>query len=423
MKKRKKIYLGAGILVVLAMSIIGTVLFSDGKEVETVQVRQGSIIRTLVDNGYVQPTTSYDLQATQDARVDRVLVEKGQPVKQGQTLVVLENLDLAMQINEVRSQLSQAKTTADGTRAAVERAQIELKDAGERTQGENFDRAIELKDAKENFDRAQELFQAGAITRVEYDKAKQQVEICQQNYNEQNYRVEICRQSLNEQNYRLENVLAQIAGLNQSLRQLTAKEQQLDVKSSVNGTVLSLPVKREQVLSPGALLASIGVPDHLEVKADILSDDLAEVKVGQKATITAPVLDQKVLKGKVKQIYPRAEEKQSALGIIQRRVPVIIALNDQANLKPGFEVKVAIETLNRQDVLILPREAICTTKDDQKEVLAVVNGRVQRRTVRTGISDHENIEITSGLTAGEIVVRDGSLDLKEKENVKALGIR
>lgn len=421
MKKRKKIYLGAGILVVLAMSIIGTVLFSDGKEVETVQVRQGSIIRTLVDNGYVQPTTSYDLQATQDARVDRVLVEKGQPVKQGQTLVVLENLDLAMQINEVRSQLSQAKTTADGTRAAVERAQIELKDAGERTQGENFDRAIELKDAKENFDRAQELFQAGAITRVEYDKAKQQVEICQQNYNEQNYRVEICRQSLNEQNYRLENVLAQIAGLNQSLRQLTAKEQQLVVKSSVNGTVLSLPVKREQVLSPGALLASIGVPDHLEVKADILSDDLAEVKVGQKATITAPVLDQKVLKGKVKQIYPRAEEKQSALGIIQRRVPVIIALNDQANLKPGFEVKVAIETLNRQDVLILPREAICTTKDDQKEVLAVVNGRVQRRTVRTGISDHENIEITSGLTAGEMVVRDGSLDLKEKEKVKAVG--
>jgi len=195
----------------------------------------------------------------------------------------------------------------------------------------------------------------------------------------------------------------------------------LDVKSSVNGTVLSLPVKREQVLSPGALLASIGVPDHLEVKADILSDDLAEVKVGQKATITAPVLDQKVLKGKVKQIYPRAEEKQSALGIIQRRVPVIIALNDQANLKPGFEVKVAIETLNRQDVLILPREAICTTKDDQKEVLAVVNGRVQRRTVRTGISDHENIEITSGLTAGEMVVRDGSLDLKEKEKVKAVG--
>jgi len=225
MKKRKKIYLGAGILVVLAMSIIGTVLFSDGKEVETVQVRQGSIIRTLVDNGYVQPATSYDLQATQGARVDRVLVETGQPVKQGQTLVVLENLDLAMQINEVRSQLSQAKTTADGSRAAVERAQIELKDAGERTQGENFDRA-------------QELFQAGAITRVEYDKAKQQVEICQQNYNEQNYRVEICRQSLNEQNYRLENILAQIAGLNQSLRQLTAKEQQLVVKSSVNGTCL-----------------------------------------------------------------------------------------------------------------------------------------------------------------------------------------
>ncbi|GAB6273773.1 MAG: efflux RND transporter periplasmic adaptor subunit [Peptococcaceae bacterium] len=421
MKKKKKIYLGAGILALLAMVVIGAVLFNDGKEVETVQVQQGGIVRTVVDNGYVQPATSYDLQTTQGARIDRVLAETGQPVKQGQTLMLLENLDLALQINEVRSQLSQANTTADGTRAAVERAQIELKDARERTKGEKFDLAIELKEAKENFDRAQELFQAGAITQVEYDKAKMRMEICQQKFNEQNYRVEICRQSLNEQNYHLENVLAQIAGLNHSLAQLTAKERQLSVKSPVNGLVLSLPVKREQVLSPGALLVSIGVPDHLEVKADILSDDLAEIKVGQKATIAAPFLGQRVLEGKVKQTYPRAEEKQSALGVIQRRVPVIIALSDQANLKPGFEVKVAIETLIRQNVLVLPREAVCTTEDGQKEVLAVINGRILRRIVRTGISDHENIEITSGLTAGKTVVRDGSLDLKEKEKVKAVG--
>ncbi|MCL6561158.1 MAG: efflux RND transporter periplasmic adaptor subunit, partial [Firmicutes bacterium] len=334
----------------------------------------------------VQPATNYDIHATQSARVVQVPVETGQAVKRGQTLVVLENLDLAVQISDVRSQLSQAQTTAGGARAAIERTQLELNDA------------------RENLARVQELFQAGAVTQVEYDKARLQVETTQQ--------------SLNEQRSRLNSAMAQVDGLRQSLRQLDTKGRQLVVKSPVDGTVLSLPVKQEQVLSPGTLLAGVGVPDQLEVKADILSDDLAEVKVGQKVTITAPVLGQRVLAGEVKQIYPRAEEKQSALGITQRRVPVIVALPDPAHLKPGYEVRVAIETVNRRDVLVLPREAVRTTKDGQKEVMVVVNQRVYHRVVQTGISDHKYIEITGGLEDGDLVVKDAGLDLAEKTKVK-----
>jgi len=384
MKRRKKIYLGAGILAALVIAV--SVVAGGGKEVETVQARQGNIVCTVTDNGYVQPATNYDIHATQSARVVQVPVETGQPVHQGQTLVLLENLDLSVQVSEARSQLSQGRTTADATRAAMERTQLELNNA------------------RENFARVEGLFQAGAVTRTEYDKAKLQVETTQQ--------------SLNEQRSRLDSALAQVAGLNQSLQQLNAKEQQLAVKSPVDGTVLSLPVKQEQVLTAGALLVTVAVPEQLEVKADILSDDLAEVKVGQKVTITAPVLGQKVLVGEVKQIYPRAEEKQSALGILQRRVPVIIALQDQANLKAGYEVRVAIETLSRQDVLTLPREAVRTTGDGQKEVMVVVNKQVHHRFVQTGISDQKNIEITGGLSAGDEVIKDGSLEMKEKSKVK-----
>lgn len=384
MKRRKKVFLGAGVLAALVLA--ATVLAGGGKEAETVQAQQGSITRTVEDNGYVQPAKNYDIHAVQNARVVQVPVETGQQVKQGQTLVVLENLDLGVQISDVRSQLSQAKTAADGARAALERTQLELEDA------------------RENFARVEELFRAGATSRVEYDKARLQVETCEQ--------------SLKEQSSRLDSALAQVAGLSQSLQQLSTKEQQLVVKSPVAGTVLSLPAKEEQVLNPGALLVSVAVPDQLEVKADILSDDLAEVEVGQKVTITAPVLGQKVLTGEVKQIYPRAEEKQSALGIIQRRVPVIIALPDPANLKPGYEVRVAIETQSRQDVLVLPREAVRTTRDGQKEVMVVLSNRVYHRTVQTGLSDHKNIEITGGLNPGDLVIKDGSLDLKEKSKVK-----
>jgi len=389
MKRNRKVYLGAGILVALTLVVL--VMNSGGKEAETVQVRQGNITRVVVDTGTVQHPTNYDIQATQSARVVQVPVETGQLVKQGQALVMLENLDLTVQMSDVRSQLSQAKTTASGAQAALERIQLELKDA------------------TDNFDRVQQLFQAGAIARADYDKARLQVETT--------------RQNLSEQRSRLDTALAQESGLNQSLRQLTGKEQQLVIKSPIDGIVLSLPAQQEQVLTPGTLLASVAVPDSLEVKADILSDDLGEVKLGQKVTITAPVLGQKVLMGEVKKIYPRAEEKQSALGVIQRRVPVIIALRDLANLQSGYEVSVAIETLSRQNVLVVPREAVLTMGDGRKEVMVVVNNRVQHRPVQTGISDQENIEITDGLGAGEQIVKDGSLSLAEKTKVKPINTK
>jgi HlyD family secretion protein len=179
-----------------------------------------------------------------------------------------------------------------------------------------------------------------------------------------------------------------------------------------------LPVKREEVVGPMTLVATVAAAGQLEVKADILSDDLGEVKIGQKAVISAPVLGQDTLTGEVKKIYPRAEEKQSALGVIQRRVPVIITLPDPGPLKPGYEVRVAIETRTRDGVLVLPREAVRTTGDGQREVSVVVKDRVEHRPVQTGLSDQVMIEITGGLEEGDVVVRDGGLELKEKTKVK-----
>ncbi|MDD4334419.1 MAG: efflux RND transporter periplasmic adaptor subunit [Desulfotomaculaceae bacterium] len=385
MKRKKIFYVVTTVLATLALAAWSYT--GSGKEVETVQARQGSIIRSVVDTGYVQAAINYDIHATQSARVVEVPVETGQTVGKGQTLAVLENLDLALQISDVNSRISQAEAAATGARAALERLQLELKDA------------------QENLARKEALFQAGAVGQVELDQA--------------GLRVDTARQNINEQNSTLEGALAQGTGLNNSLQQLSAKEGQLVIKSPANGIVLTLPVKQEQVVNPGALLVNVAAPDQLEVKADILSDDLADIKIGQKVTITAPVLGQQSLAGEVKKIYPQAEEKTSALGVIQRRVPIIISLPDPANLKPGFEVRVSIETMTRQDVLVLPREAVRTRADGQKEVMVVVNKHIQHRPVKTGISDQENIEIAGGLTTDELVIRDGSLNLTEKTRIKA----
>ena len=384
MKRSKKIYLGAAVLAVVILAAL--VLKGGGTRVETVQVKKGNITRTVTDTGYVQPSSNHDLYAAQAGRIVHLPVKTGQAVKKGETMALLENPDLEMQINDATWQLTQAGATVAGTRASVDRTALEIKNAGE------------------NLARTEQLYQAGAVTRAEYEKAL--------------LLVETLRQSLNEQNSRLEGALAHEAGLSQSLRQLSSRDSQMAVTSPADGTVLSLPAQLGQWVNPGSLLASVAATHQIEVKADILSDDLAEINEGQRVIITAPVLGQKTLVGQVKQIYPKAEEKLSALGVIQRRVPVIISLDDPGNLRPGFEVRVAVETKTRQSVPVVPREAVRTMADGRKEVMVVSGERVIHRTISTGISDRYLAEVTGGLEDGEEIIRDGSLDLKEKAKVK-----
>ena len=383
MKRKKLIYAGGA---VLAAGIIAALLLTGGTEVETVEVQVGSINRVVEETGYVQPATDFTLYASQTARVAQIPVETGQSVQLGQILLVLENQDLAAQVTETQSRLAQARAAVEGVRAGLDRTRLELQDA------------------EANLKRTEELYEANAVTKVEYEKAR--------------LLVETYEQGLEEQNSLLSSTQAQIDGLNQSLGQLSDRERQLVVSSPVEGIILDLPVKLDQVLAPGTPLASIAAPDQLEVKADILSDDLAEVELGQKVTLTAPVLGEQVLAGEVVKIYPRAEEKQSALGIIQRRVPIIIALSEPANLKPGYELRVAIATLSKDNVTVAPREAVRTTKDGQRQVLVVIDNRICHQLIETGISDRENIEITGGLASGDLIVKDGSLDLPDNTRVK-----
>lgn len=385
MLRNRKAYLIAGLLAALALVFAAV---RGGIEVEVVEVQSGSITRTVVDTGYIQATTEYELHATQSARVEETPVEAGQAVQPGQTLVVLENLDLSMQISEARSQLSQANAAVAAAQSALRTSQLELEQA------------------RENRERIKQLLAAGAATPVEYERAQVQVEALEQ--------------QLSQQSVNLENSRQQVASISSLLQQLAAKEQQLVVKSPVAGILLSRPVEPGQVLMPGTLLAKVGNIEQLEVRTDILSDDLGEVAVGQRVAVTAPVLGPTVLSGEVKKIYPQAEERVSALGVIQRRVPVIISLSDASILKPGYEVKVAIETLNQPVGMLLPREAVRTVEGGQKEVMAVVGGRIQRRPVQLGVTSSEYVEIAGGLQVGDWVVRDGSLGLADGTRVKPL---
>ncbi|RYD03535.1 hypothetical protein N752_19195 [Desulforamulus aquiferis] len=66
-----------------------------------------------------------------------------------------------------------------------------------------------------------------------------------------------------------------------------------------------------------------------------------------------------------------------------------------------------------------PLEAVRTNPDGQRQVLLVTAGQVHHRFVEAGLSDGQSIEILSGLTPGDTLIRNASLDLKDKTKIKS----
>ncbi|MDO9509563.1 MAG: efflux RND transporter periplasmic adaptor subunit [Thermovirgaceae bacterium] len=387
MKINKLKMIAAATAAVVALSLY---IFFRPLEVSAVAVVRGTISSGVEEDGYVQAIDDRNLYATQNARIVEVPVEAGDEVSRGQILVRMTNPDLDALLAEVRAYSGQAEKSVSGYAAAV--ASMRLL----------------LADEKRTLERSRPLFQAGAISRTELEQAS--------------LRVERIGKDLKEAEARLASSAELRKGLRDQLGELEKKSGELTLTSPIDGYVLNLPAKEDQVVAPGDLVVGLAVRNEMEIRADVLSDALGSVEVGQHVRITAPVLGGIALDGRVKKIYPLAEEKISPLGVEQRRVPVIITLPVTGVLKPGYEVRVFIMTARRDNALLLPVESI-RTEDGSKKAFKVSGGKIRVTTVKTGITDRRMVEILGGLEEGDIVVRDASLDIQEGQRVRTSGAR
>ena len=104
-------------------------------------------------------------------------------------------------------------------------------------------------------------------------------------------------------------------------------EQRGEIKSPVDGVVLERLVSDERQVAPGTVLLRIGRLEELQVEADVLSQDVVDVKAGNEVEISGPAIGAIPAHGTVERVYPAGFTKVSSLGVEQQRVKVIISFN------------------------------------------------------------------------------------------------
>jgi len=151
---------------------------------------------------------------------------------------------------------------------------------------------------------------------------------------------------------------------------------------------------------------------HLRIEYNVPEKYLPLLKLGQEVKISTSTFPGKVFIGKVAFIAPTVNAENRSVSLYAE------VSNDNNMLAAGMFVDV-LQSLGREDkVLMIPARSLVPILDGE-QVYKVMEGKAYPVTVLTGKRIEDNVQITQGLTSGDIIITDGQLKVKNGTPVTA----
>lgn len=361
MKKISKIWIGIGIIAVLA---IATWMFSGGKKEQTVtfdtaKVEPANIKNSVTATGSVEPVTSVTVGTQVSGIISRLYVDYNTVVKKGQIIAELDKTNLISELNTAKANLSSAQSSL------------------------NYESA--------NYNRYATLFKKGLVSADEYESAK-----------------------LN-----FEKAKDQVAQSREMVQKAQTNLSYAIITSPIDGVVISKSVEEGQTVA-----ASYATPElftiakdlkDMQVVANVDEADIGDVKEGKRVSFTVDAYPNDTFEGVVKQVR---QEATTTNNVVTYEV-VISAPNSELKLKPGLTANVTIYTAERQNVLCVSTKALrftptqdlikgCKIVDckGKNKVWTREGNTFKAHAVQIGMSDGIHTEILSGVSKGLEIITD-----------------
>ncbi len=196
------------------------------------------------------------------------------------------------------------------------------------------------------------------------------------------------------------------------LKKTKKVQQTITFYSPQNGVVENLKIREGFYVKPGSTLMSIGDLSEVWVEAEVFERQAGQVKTGTPVSMTLDYLPGKTWQGKVDYIYPTLDAKTRTVKVRLR------FKNEDGEFKPNMFAQIAIHTTGDEQVLLIPKEALIRTGNQDRVVLALGEGSFKSVAVSVGRYDSESVEIIEGVHDGEKVVSSAQF-LLDSESSKS----
>ena len=193
---------------------------------------------------------------------------------------------------------------------------------------------------------------------------------------------------------------------------IDAQQERIDdlvLRAPMDGTVLRRDGEIGEIAGTGAndVLFWVGQRKPMRIVSDVNEEDVPRVKQGQKVLLRAEGFPKTQLLAGVGEITPKGDPATKTFR-------VYLSLPDDSPLMIGMSVEAKIVTQEKEGVLLLPAEAL-----QDGAAFVVVDGRLQKRKLRTGLRGTRMIEIVEGVKEGEQVATPAKASWREGMRVRA----
>lgn len=188
----------------------------------------------------------------------------------------------------------------------------------------------------------------------------------------------------------------------------------LTINAPTGGVILTANVVQGAFIPASTELFKLADLSSLWVIGDVYEQDLPKIRVGQTAAVTLQSFPGRSFNSRVDFIYPRLDDQR-------RTVKVRLRLaNPGYMLKPGMTVKIALTGSAAKQQLLVPKQAVLRTGNQDIVILALGEGRFQPRKIQLGGADANHYAVTSGLDASDTVVTSAQFLLDSESNIQAV---
>jgi RND family efflux transporter MFP subunit len=318
--------------------------------------------------GSLKPRQQVQIVPRITGKVQRVLVDVGDEVKEGQLIAELEGDELGQQVLRADASLAVAEATLS-------------------------QREAELANAKADQARGQQLFDQGLVSVQSKDSSETRVRVVES---------------------QLKLAEAQIRQAQADLKELTIRQQEMKVLSPLTGWIGHRYVDPGTLVNPNSPIVDVLNLATMFTEVKVPEEYMAKLKSGNQATVSIDALGGQKFEGHVTRIAPILDAATRS-GSVQVEIA-----NTGGQLKAEMSARIQMEMGTEHKAVVVPRDAVIMR--GQLTGVNVLDGeRVRFREIQTGVSTEQGVEVLEGLNPGITIVIRGSQGLQDGTAVEVQG--
>lgn len=378
---RLKIVIFLGIIVGLMFKACSAAHLEASNHSKQIIARKTLLNQTLYFNGHVAPLRESSLASPVNATIEQMKVSYGQKIKKNQEIFVLQSTELQKEYHDALTEYLKAKD--------------------------------DFNISKTKFNGTQDLWDSGLISKNNYLSEKSSLANARMNLFQAEKKLKDMLDKI-EDGSKLASTQLDLSNMKQVKEALTAPHHILHVKAPHAGILLyppnnpsentNKPLSVGHTIKSGQVMALIGDLSGIRIVIDIPEIDIDKVQVGMPAEVSGIAFREHQLQGHIVGINAQASAHTgSALPIFTAIVEVNpLTEKQQSWLKVGMSATVTLK-VNAKEKIMIPIDAI-SQENGQAVIYVKVQNKIQKRSVKTGEAQEDQVAIESGLKENEIVV-------------------